>query len=151
VLATDGNGYCGLPADDSLKEVIAMDRARTLLGWATVDSLRREPVLRLLQLHRLELFPTQASAALLPKGYDVKLSSSVLEQLTGDSDPLWSGCDAEGKCVFVGLPAGSYQATLLPRKKGDKQGAGRVFAINLAADAPALVRYELPVEEKQVR
>lgn len=146
VLTTDAAGYCELPPDESVRVVIAMDHARTLLGWATMDALRREGRLRLSQLHRLELFPQAAGAP--PAGEcDVKLTSAVLEQLTGDRSPLWAGCDVEGKCVFVGLPSGSYQATLLPRKGATGHGPGRSFSVELPTDAPAQVRYALPADD----
>lgn len=148
VLTTDANGWFELPADNRLQFVAVMDRARTLLGWATMDTLRREGSLKLTQLHRLELFPAQAGAAQSTEGCDVKLTSPVLEQLTGDASPLWSRCDGEGKCVFVGLPAGTYQATLLAREGAKSPEAGKNFTIELAADAPALVRCELPAGGK---
>ena len=78
----------------------------------------------------------------------MKLTSALLDEWLGTSTPLWSRSDAEGSCVFVGLPTGNYAATVLPRKGGGKHEPGRTLDIELTTDAPALVRYELPVDEK---
>lgn len=145
VLTTDAKGYFVLPADERLQLVVVMDRARTMMGWATMETLQRTGVLRLSQLHRLELYPSRADVVLPPEGCDVKISSPALQQLTGDSTPLWGSCDAEGKCVFVGLPVGLYQATLLPRKDANNHGPGKEFSIKLDGDSPAMVRFELPL------
>ena len=150
VLATDGNGFFNLPADESLQTIIITDPARTLLGWANAQTLRKQTVIRLSKLRTLELSVALPENESQPApAYLVELSNSALLPFTSDVFPMSTQTSSDGKCSFPKLPAGLYQINLLKAPLTTEKDKPSVasFPLEIKESDEDPVCYRLPATE----